>query len=196
MSEQLHQSRLQRLCRVCGNSLKHSRISYDTKNHTDDLMAVFHIDITCDTPVVHPGQLCEKCKTVLSKSLKAMAKGRVYRHSVKVHEWLRHSPDGCSVCTLPVGGRPKKLTKNRGRPAPTDIDTRTLLTNIRQCSPLSLLPASMRNSRPSYVLCPTPGLTADDVECSICLLLLDQPVQLSCGSVVCMECICRLVHVD
>ena len=75
MSEQLHHSRLQ--C-VCGNTLKHSKTAYGI-----GLMAVFHIDTT---PVVHPGQLCEKCKTVLSESLKAMAEGRVYRHSMEVHE--------------------------------------------------------------------------------------------------------------
>ena len=194
MSEQpnqIHQTRLQRLCRVCGGSLKHSRTVYECKNHKDDLMAVFHVDINFDTPAVHPRQLCEKCKTILSKSMKTTTEGEVYGHRVKVHEWHQHNSDSCSVCTLPVGGRPK-LTKNRGRPAATS--THALINNIRQCSPPSLLPVAMKNSRPSYTLYPTLGLAADDVECSICKLLLDQPVQLSCGSVVCTECVCRLVH--
>ena len=139
-------------------------------------------------------QLCEKCKTVLSKSTKATAEGRVYRPSVQISEWLPHNPNGCPVCTVPVGGRPRKATKNRGRP--TLNSTHTLITNIKQCSTPSLLPVSMRNRRPSYVLPPALGLAADDVECSICMMLLDQPVQLSCGSVVCMECVCRLVDTN
>ena len=82
-SNQLHQTRLKCLCRVCGCSLKHSRTIYDSKSHKDDLMGVLHIDITRNSPSVHPGHLCEKCKTVLSKSTKATAEGRVYRPSVQ-----------------------------------------------------------------------------------------------------------------
>ena len=131
---QVHQTRLQCLCRVCNCSLRHSRTMYDSKNHKDDLMAVFYIDISHDTSVVHPGQLCEKCKTFFFESVKATSEVRVYRHSVRIQEWLQHNPDGCSVCTLPVGGRPRKLTKNRGCPAAASKFTQ--ITNIRQCSPL------------------------------------------------------------
>ena len=194
MAEQpnkIHQMRLNNLCRVCGCSMKHSRTVYDVKNHKDDLMAVFRIDITHDSTTIHPGQLCEKCKTVLTKSKKATAEGKTYIHSVRTHEWQNHDPSGCTVCTLPVGGRPKKLPKNRGHPAANSAHT--LITHIKQCSSPSLLPARMKNSRLPYVLSSSLGLREDDVECSICTLLLDQPIQLSCGSVVCMECICRLV---
>ena len=194
MAEQLdqkHHSRLKNLCRVCGCSLKHSRTVYDSKDHKDDLMATFHIDITGDSTTIHPGQFCEKCKIVLTKSKKAVAEGKVYMHSTKTFEWHRHDPSECSICALPVGGRPKKLTKNRGRP--TANSAHTLITQIKQCSPPSLLPVSMRSSRPPFVVSSSLGSRTEDVECSICSLLLDQPVQLSCGSVVCMECICRLV---
>ena len=189
--DQVHQTRLKNLCRVCGCSLKHSRTVYDSKNHKDDLMAVFHIDITSDSTSIHPDRYCEKCRTVLTKSKKAATEGKVYMHSVKPFEWHGHDPSGCSICALPVGGRPKKLPKNWGRP--TTNSAHTLITHLKQCSPPSLLPVSMRSSRPPFVLPSSLGLRAEDVECSICSLLLDQPVQLSCGSVVCMECICRSV---
>lgn len=190
LQDQMHQTRLKSLCRVCGCSLKHSRTVYDCDTHKDDLRAVFHTDIANDSTTIHPDQFCEKCKTVLTKSKKAATEGKVYMHSIKTHEWHSHDPSGCSICALPVGGRPKKLTKNRGRP--TANSPHTLITHIKQCSPPSLLPVSMRSSRPPFVLSSSLGLRAEDVECSICSLLLDQPVQLSCGSVVCMECICRL----
>lgn len=146
MSEQpnqIHLTRLQRLCKVCGCPLKHSRTVYDSKNHKDDLMAVFCINISQDTTILHPSQFCEN-KTVCSKSLKATSDGRVYRHRVRMQEWVQHNPNGCSVCTLPVGGSPKKSTENRGRPAAASKHTQ--ITNIRQCSPPSLLPLMTQDS--------------------------------------------------
>ena len=47
--DRMHQTRLKSLYRVCGCSLKHSRTVYDSKNHKDDLLAAFHIDITRDS---------------------------------------------------------------------------------------------------------------------------------------------------
>ena len=190
--DQVHQTRLKNLCRVCGYSLKHSRTVYDSKNHKDELMAVFHIDITSDSATIHPDRYCEKCRAVLTKSKKAATEGKVYMHSVKPFEWHSHDPSGCSICALPVGGRPKKLPKNRG--CPTANSAHTLITHIKQCSLPSLLPVSMRSSRPPFVQPSSLGLRAEYVECSVCSLLLNQPVQLSCGSVVCMECICRSVN--
>ena len=73
--DQMHQTRLKRVCRVCGCSFKHSRTS---KNHKDDLMAVFQVDITNDSTTIHPDQFCEKCRTVLTKSKKAAKEGKVY----------------------------------------------------------------------------------------------------------------------
>ena len=156
-------------------------------------MATFHLKIDSDSSTIHPDHFCEKCKTVLMKSKKAATDGRVYMHGVKVFEWQIHEPSGCSICTASVGGRPKKLPKNRGRPVANS--KHHLVHEIRQCSSPSLLPVSMRSSssRPPFVLPSSLGLRAD-VECPICSLVLDQPVQLYCDSVVCKECICRSVH--
>ena len=102
--DRMHQTRLKSLYRVCGCSLKHSRTVYDSKNHKDDLLAVFHIDITRDSTTIHPDRYCQKCRTVITKSKKVATEGKVYMHRVKAFEWHSHDPSGCSICAIPVGG--------------------------------------------------------------------------------------------
>ena len=112
--------------------MKHSRTSYNPQNYKDDLKAVFHLDITSDTPSIHPSQFCEKCKVVVSKSKKATTEGGMFPHSVKTYKWLEHEsePSGCSVCTQPVGGRPRKFMKNRGRPSATSAHS--MVSQVKQ----------------------------------------------------------------
>ena len=77
------QTRLKKLCRMSGCSLKHSRSRYDSTNRKDELMVIFHLDNTGDSTTTRPGQFCETCRTVLTKSKKAAMEGKVYMHNIK-----------------------------------------------------------------------------------------------------------------
>ena len=188
--ENLHQRRLEKLCRVCGQSLKHSRTLYLCEKYQEDLFAVFHFKVHHDSPDIHPCHFCEKCKSVLYKSQKAAKENRLYITSVRVHDWTVHGHQ-CIICSPLAGGRPKKERKNRVRPSLTS--SHTIITQITESSPPSFLPPDSADFRPPYILPQSSGLKPEDIECSICTLILDQPVQLPCSTVVCRGCICRLV---
>ena len=170
--------------------MKRSRTVYHCSDHKDDLLSVFHIDITCDNPSVHPHHFCESC-SVLRRAKLAVKNETIYIHNVNVHEWAEHESKECTICTHSVRGRPKKEKKNRGRPSTSS--THAAINNIIKCSPRSFLPCNSDNIS-LYTVPQSSGLCCEDVACSICTLLLDQPVQLSCGPVVCQHCICRLLH--
>ena len=78
------------------------------------------------------------------------------------------------------GGQNKKLTKNRGRP--TGETSKELLHHIDSIAPASLF--SVDVYKLEYH---TPSLS-DQLSCPICTAVLDQPVELSCGAIVCFHC--------
>ena len=144
-------------------------------NHRDDLMKVFCHDHTRNLDGIHPPLFCERCQAVLDREVTSTSKDEVYLHSVRVHEWSGHSELNCHVCkSLKKGGRSKKVTKNRGRP--TAGSTHTHLKQIKSCKQDSYIPSQIERSTPI----PTSlGVKQSDLECPLCMLLLDRPVQSS-----------------
>ena len=83
------------------------------------------------------------------------------------------------TCT---GGRPKKTKMNRRRPL--SFTTRTMRD----------APNSMKSSiplQPSRFLLTT-FVAIEDLQCSICNYIVDQPVETPCRKLVCLLCIIRL----
>ena len=76
------------------------------------------------------------------------------------------------------GGQNRKETKKRGRPA--DLQT-TIIDHLETTAPLSLFPAM---DRPEHQLTEV----SCDLSCPICCIVLDRPLQLACGNVVCFDC--------
>ena len=152
MDQEFHSECLKKLCRVCGNYLQHSRAVYTCANHRDDLMKVFCLDHTRDLDGIHPPFFCERCQAVLDREVTSTSKDEVYLHSVRVHEWSGHSELDCHVChkvaVSKKGGRPKKVTKNRGMP--TAGSTHTHLKQIKSCKPDSYIPSQIERSTLTY----------------------------------------------
>ena len=80
------------------------------------------------------------------------------------------------------GGRPAKGRKRRGRP--TSGDAHTTLLEVQRIAPPSFFPEM--SERSIQHIPASLGLNPSDVECPICLELLDRPIQILCGSVICM----------
>ena len=188
MDEQKHIQAIESLCRVCGGPVKQNRAC---KDHQVAIQAVFSIDTTKDCDNIHPKKLCKKCYAVLSRHNKAVAEERVYLHSVQPVEWRVHDAENCSVCESVTnkkkGGRPPKRRKGRGRPSSGDF--RSALLDVKHIAPSSFF--SEMTSRPPHHIPASLGLNPQDVECPICLEFLDQPLQTSCGTVICLSCIQR-----
>lgn len=188
MDEEQHIKELENLCRVCGGPVKQNRLC---KDHQAALESVFSIDITADKSNVHPKKFCKRCYAVISRSSKAEAEGRIYLHAVEPAERCVHVGEDCMVCgnisSKQKGGRPPKGRKRRGRSSSDDMHT--ILTEAQKLAPPSFFPE--KQDRPSQFTSTAIGLQSADVQCPICQELLDQPLQLQCGSVVCNTCIQR-----
>ena len=77
-------------------------------------------------------------------------------------------------------GRPRKGRKNRGRP--TSTSTTALIHQIQ-----AVAPPSMVDEQCDYKFT-YPFVCQSDVECPMCLCVLDRPVELHCGPLVCAGC--------
>ena len=128
MDQIFHSECLEKLCRVCGSYLQHSRAVYQCEDHKGSLQDVFKIDQTRDLDSTHTPSFCERCQVVLVKAVAAAKDIRVYLHSVKPFEWSAHTGVDCQVCNHMAmskkGGRPNKAKKNRGRPTVNSAHTR------------------------------------------------------------------------
>ena len=86
---------------------------------------------------------------------------------------------------LSRGGQSKHRATNQGR-APGETPT-AVVRAILEIAPPSFVP---HTSSPTY----TPGSTLDAVHCPICSSVLERPVELDCGKVVCAECMVRNIQ--
>ena len=82
--------------------MKYNRTPYSSEVHKDDMLTVFHIDVTHDSPGIHPLHFCEKCLSIINKAKKAAKEDKVYVHSVNTAEWSGHNSSECTVCAQPV----------------------------------------------------------------------------------------------
>ena len=81
------------------------------------------------------------------------------------------------------GGQNRKARKNRGRRA--DVITSTL-EHIQTTAPPSMFPA---HHHPEYET----TAVSSDLSCPVCAAVLERPLQLACGNIVCHSCCYRWI---
>ena len=175
-----HNRQLMLHCRVCAGKL--GRVSYTCSQSEKcrSLLSVsFGIDTESDNPNIHPPKTCNKCYAIM----KIIEVGTV--SSLHPFPFTEHF-DGCGTCmyfsTLSKGGRPSKKA--------TQIPT----GHIRSCAgpKLSGKTFSLLLSR----FCPPPpgSISLKDIQCPICMCIVDQPVEMPCKVPAWMECFLWLVQ--
>ena len=180
-----HRAILEMLCRICGRTIVMK--SYSTNKHScmdyqGELHRAFGITPLSDDPTIHPVHFCHACKLVLTKSTK------LYQHRTTIFEgWCIHSEVDCTICEyysrIQRGGRPKKLKRTPGRPSYNS--PKYCIEHIRGVAPTSLSPPE-----DTIVFCDIHS-NSKPLECPICCSILRRPVELiTCGSVICAECLC------
>ena len=188
-----HRDALEKLCRVCGRHVvtKSVKVKHLCADCVDKLETVFRISTSSDDANTHPWFFCHSCKIVL---LKASSTAKSYQHRTIVFgEWCSHNEGSCSVCQhyqmLQQGGRPKKVKRMPGRPP--SISPRYCIDHIRDVAPPPLVPLTE-----AITVCEHhQHLSLPELMCPICSDILRCPVELvTCGSVVCAECICSWLH--
>ena len=198
-SNPLHEQALGNLCRVCGNNLHKARVSFKCADYVPELIQTFSIDVSTENPKIHPTLFCHACYMVTKREQKADQEKKPFLRSTEVFQWNLHSEGSCSVCTQLVsvrkGGRPRKQTKNRGRPNVTGhCGQYTLIDHINKCSSP---PFYNRPDTLEFHSCPPSiQLSVTDIHCVICTNILNRPVSLSCACVlVCSTCLTQWIQI-
>ena len=113
---EIHQSYLDRLCRLCGKYLqKRSKIVTD---YAEDIYKYIHVNCSLDKHDTHPSKICYKCIMIIS-NLKKVTQNT----TLKCFEWTVHSEENCYLCCTHVpnlrkGGNKKCVTVGAfGRPS-------------------------------------------------------------------------------
>ena len=200
-----HLQQLPKHCRVCGKKLfktKGRSVTYNCEQYKAELTATFSIEISQDCSEQHPPQFCQSCYCGMKRATKATSEGSPYCSSIVVYEWTKHTPE-CSVrihrsmdhilylLTCPQvcnhfmmlakgGGQNKKKCMNRGRRADA---YHAVLLHLDTIAPPSFFPD---DNIPTYKA----TAVSSDLACPICAAILERPIQLACGSIVCLGC-CR-----
>ena len=196
MDAAYHAAGLQKICRVCGESLARAfRVHYGCAEpkHARNLRKVFEIDVLTDESTVHPPNFCHKCQNIIYTTIKRVEDGRDYTPRLTLFDgWVEHTDEACSVCrhiaAVQRGGARKK-TKG-GRPA--EGSCMSAMRHIRTVAPPSFFPDV---SGQVYLAGDSP-VALSDLECPICTNILDRPIELvTCGSHVCAACCCEWLKV-
>ena len=153
----------------------------------------FHVDQASDVEHIHPPYFCERCQAVLVKAAVAAKESKVYLHLVTTYEWSPHSDVHCQMCTHMAmqkkGGWPPKGRKKRGRP--TANSAHTCMKQLEDCTQASYLPDLIERSTLTYFIPSSLGVKKCDLECPVCMSLVNRPFQLACGVTLCTEYIYR-----
>ena len=188
-SLELHLKKLEKYCRVCAKVLQAKGTTHLCSENIE-LLKTFNIDTTTDEPDTHPRTYCHKCHTIAMKRVH----GAIVETAVVPFEWETHGGDWeghggeCWVCKG-KGGRPKKGTKERGRPR--DGSGKAIANTVLKTAPPSwraVLPLSLSRFYP-----PASSLSLHDLQCKVCECVVDRPVKTPCNNLVCAECISCLV---
>ena len=181
-SLQYHKSQLQVHCRVCTGKL--GRVSYACEKHAKMLLECIDLNVSNDSPNVHPTKFCNNCYAVIKKISKALLDGTTARSSLQPFSFEQHNEGSCRVCThfreKAKGGRPRKHKNIASCP-------RSVVDHIRAVAGPSLrciLPLTIER-----FFTPAPGsFSLSDLKCPVCQNVVDEPVELACKSPICYTC--------
>ena len=95
-----HQNTLEKLCRLCGNTIKVNdkyTLIKEGNQYTYEIKALFEYDVRCDNLYIHPKEIRSSCRKKMDRFKKALGNGEKVSAQQKVITFQEHS-DICLVC--------------------------------------------------------------------------------------------------
>ena len=80
-SAAFHKAQLERHCRVCAKKLLQKKYTHSCSANEEDLK-VFGIDVTHDSPEIHPTMFCHTCRNKAQRGKKKWVDS-----TLEVHDW-------------------------------------------------------------------------------------------------------------
>ncbi len=193
--EGLHLSALESLCRICGTLIASHKVTHSCAKYPDQLALVFGVNVASDSPNIHPARFCHNCYRAIGRNESRQKEGKSLRSSIEVVEWQQHTSN-CSTCSLYAtkrkGGRPRKGTKNRGRPPSTQVP-RPTADELKQRA-IGVNGESLQFKEPLHPDRFTSFVGLTTLICSACGNVVDRPVEMKCGHIACAACLTEPAH--
>lgn len=183
----LHLARLNKLCRICGNTLPDR--SHIVQEHIKNLDSIFRADFYSDRAGIHPKKFCHSCFATISNVLK-----RDSATAIVPVKWYTHKDTECKTCILSAqkkrGGKPMKR-RGGGNPTHKAVDSAE-----KTWTPLELNKIYRKTSELFYYS----GNVLSDINisegnwehliCSLCSNILKRPLMINqCNHVFCALCL-------
>ena len=199
-----HRQQLNKHCRVCGRyfrDLEKERGVRECIEHKGTLKTYLGLDIDSDDTNTHPRLICNKCFS----TVRNMKEGKVTYTNLSPFKWSSHKDDSCTVrlytciCTymrlrisqvcahftsLKKPGRPPKKPKVLGRCR--HGNRLSLLQHIKMLTPTVTTQTYMPSDHSPVNL--------SSIKCKKCTCILRQPLQLSCGALLCTSCLVKSIE--
>ena len=101
MDEDWHVQQLHCHCRLCGNRLRKGKSgdvkrTYECAPLAPGIKSTFNVDVSTDSPSIHPTHMCRQCYNAMDKHERAITEGRISENSISIFHWEAHS-DTCLV---------------------------------------------------------------------------------------------------
>lgn len=99
--QEFHLRELAKHCRICGRRLykaKSKATVYTCSERISDLKSAFRVDVSTDTPTVHPQHFCMSCYAAIGRIKAADSEGVPFAVSTAPMEWTEHTHN-CHVST-------------------------------------------------------------------------------------------------
>ncbi len=113
---------------------------------------------------------------------------RCIQSALVPYKWQKHSATDCPTCDMfnwhSKGGRPKHLQKNRG--CPGKHSNKATIDQLYQSAP-----PTWKASEPltlSLFLPTFANVSLTDLQCTVCMHIVDRPVETNCGKLACCNC--------
>ena len=197
---------------MCAEKLQKAKsrsTSFLCITHRLDLKCAFGIDIDLDNIQQHPEIFCMCCYKKMKRMCMSQQEATPYRTTVVLFNWTPHTQHECTVSNdtinhhiislyyltliclqvcahfdaLSRGGRGRKSSKGKGRPK--GITPKMCINNIKEVAPSPLLTSE---SVPKYI-----GNVHTSLECTVCMEVLQGPVELPCGQLICASCLTKSI---
>eukprot|EP00117_Sycon_ciliatum_P031026 scpid26618/ scgid24343/ E3 ubiquitin-protein ligase NRDP1; RING finger protein 41 len=141
-----HSSILESVCRIGGQKLASAshKTPYPVKNYVEEIAKVFKIDVSKDSPDVHPQYMCSLCQFAIARSMRDDTYKYCSGGCNGPVTWQPHTRSNCAVCKSDAvrakGGRPPKrkaVSELRGQAAKRQTSTASTSAELPEGSPSS-----------------------------------------------------------
>lgn len=157
---ELHQKFLTELCRICGAKRSRTLELLPCAPHKEAMLTAFLVNITKDSPAVHPTNMCTNCTKAMKRYNQQLDRGKGFLSTISVMNWFPHKDvTTCTTCKQYheklKGGRRAKKGKHPGPHTAPTTSRQAIIHQIQAVAPRALCSKEATSNRSLFMQPPS-----------------------------------------